>query len=114
MSRFYDTTAPDGPRMVETYTTKRGDTLTPGMRVVYENPSIKLAGIEGPLVIAELIDLGDMADADPEVDPGSHHVTAILNAGVWEVAADNLRPEPEEDTPDHKEAARIQSAWRLT
>ena len=113
MSRFYDTTAPDGPRMVKTYKTKRGDTLTPGMRVVYENPSIKLAGIEGTLTITELIDLGDLRDADPESDSGGY-VSAILNEGVWEVAADNLRPEPEEDTPDHKEAARIQSAWRLT
>jgi len=110
MSRFYDTTDPDGPKELYSYTTDRGDTLTPGMRVVYENPSLDRAGIEGTLKITELIDLGDMSDADPELDPGSHHVTAILNEGVWEVAADNLRPEPE---PDEKEAERIQSAWRL-
>jgi hypothetical protein len=97
MSRFYDTDAPGGPALVESYTTKRGDTLTPGLRVLYENPSVKLSGIDGPLVITELIDLGDMADADPELDPGSHHVTAILNDGHWEVAADNLRPEPAEE-----------------
>lgn len=93
-SRFYDTTGPDGPIAVPTYTTSRGDTLTTGQRVLYENPSLDRAGIEGPLTITELINLGDLGDADPE-QAGKHLVTAILNEGVWEVAADNLRPEPE-------------------
>ena len=101
MSRFYDTASPDGPVEVPTYTTVRGDTLTTGQRVLYENSSTSpLPAIDGPLTITELVNLGDMGDADPE-QAGKHLVTAILNEGIWEVLADNLRPEPaSEEVPE--------------
>jgi hypothetical protein len=81
MSRFYETdpTDPDAPRELPEY---RG--LRPGMSVRYENPAwrqpdgmFKTGGMDGPLMISEIIDFADC-------------VTAILNDGEWEVNADNL------------------------
>jgi hypothetical protein len=65
--------------------------LRPGMHVVYQNPawqqpdgSYKTAGMDPPLVITEIVDLGD------------GYVTAVINDGEWEVNAANLAPEKSE------------------
>jgi len=84
MSRFYDTTQPGGPREVTWYAARLGF-LRPGDHVTYENPHGP-AGVEGEHVITELIDLGSDDDLGP-----ANLVTAILDDGVWEVQADNLR-----------------------
>ena len=89
MSKFYDTTQEGGPREKSWYAAKHGF-LKPGDHVTYENPlapSTGPTGIgSGEHVITELIDLGSDDDLGP-----SNLVTAILDDGIWEVQADNLR-----------------------
>jgi hypothetical protein len=82
-SRFYDTRDPDGPTLLDSYNTPHG-VLQPGDHVVYENPQLGPAGMEGEHVITELIDIGP-----PGEEPAL--ISAILDEGVYEVQADNLR-----------------------
>jgi hypothetical protein len=85
-SAFYETDPanPDAPVSLKQYRN-----LHVGDSVVYENPAWKMddgtyrtGGMDGPLVISAMFRFGD-----PYADD---HVTAILNGGEWEVAADNL------------------------
>jgi hypothetical protein len=89
MSRFYDTSLadPDAPRVLTEYRGPHHGLLRPGFRVAYENPawqqpdgSYETGGLDGPLTVTELIDFGE----------GSP-VQAILDDGMYEVSADNLR-----------------------
>jgi hypothetical protein len=65
------------PRELAEYTTTAGHLIRPGSQVEYIGP-VPLPG--GPHTVDELIDYG--------VPP----VQAILNGGVYECSADNLRP----------------------
>jgi hypothetical protein len=96
MSRFYGTSPadPDGPRELTEYRGPRHGLLRPGFRVAYENPawlqpdgSYRTGGLDGPLTVTELIDLG--GDGVPWLESG--RVQAVLNDGEYEVSADNLR-----------------------
>ena len=81
-SRFYDTTRPDGPRPTYWYAARHGF-LKPGDHVTYvAHPAVATAGLSGEHEISELIMLGATAERT---------VTAILDGGLWEVQADNLR-----------------------
>jgi len=87
LSRYYATDAgdPDAPRVLRGFTGAKG-TIKPGDHVVYENEAwrqqdgtYRTGGMDPPLVVAELVDLG------------GGPVQAILNDGEWEVSAANLR-----------------------
>lgn len=87
MSKFYDTDPddPDAPRELTEYASPHHGTIKPGDRVAYENPAwrrgdgtYRTGGMDGPLVITEIISSGDF-------------VTAVLNDGEYECNADNLR-----------------------
>jgi len=89
MSRFYDTSpaCPDGPRELTEYRGPHHGLIRPGFRVVYENPaglqpdgSYQTGGMGGTFIVAELIGFR-----------GGSGVLAILDNGMYEVSADNLR-----------------------
>lgn len=89
MSKFYDTSPadPDGPRELAEYRGPHHGLIRPGFRVVYENPawrqpdgSYRTSGMDGLFTVAEIIDLG-----------GGTPALAILDDGMYEVSADNLR-----------------------
>jgi hypothetical protein len=89
-SRFYraDPADPDAPLVLTAYLGPYHGLIRPGDRVVYENPywrqadgSYKTGGMDGPLVITELVDVFRNG-----ISP-----QAILNDGEWEVSASNLR-----------------------
>jgi hypothetical protein len=89
VSRFYDTDPadPDGPRELTEYRGPHYGLIRPGFRVAYENPawrqpdgSYRTGGLDGPLTVTELIDLG-----------GGTPVLAVLDVGMYDVSASNLR-----------------------
>jgi len=95
VSHFYDIDPEDAesPWLLDEYMG-----LHPGDHVVYQNPdwqqpdgTYKTAGMDPPLVITELVQLGD------------EFVTAIINNGEWEVNAENLALEKSEGTEEAEE-----------
>jgi hypothetical protein len=90
VSRFYNTGPDDSqaPRELEEYDGPHHGVIRVGDRVVYENPafrkpdgSYKTGGMDGELVVEEIIDFG-VEGVPPQ---------AVLNDGQWECSADNLR-----------------------
>lgn len=88
-SRFYDIdpSDPESPVLLPEYHGEHHGMIRPGDRVAYENPAwrqpdgtYKTGGMDGPLTITEIVDLG--GDIPPQ---------AILNDGEYEVSADSLR-----------------------
>ena len=88
MSQFYETDPddPEAPTLLDEY-----NGLKPGDHVLYQveewrqpDGTYKTGGMDPPLVITELVHLGD------------EFVTAIINNGEWEVNADNLTLEKSE------------------
>lgn len=89
MSRFYDTSHPDGPHELAEYTGPHHGVIRVGDRVVYENPAWRRAdgsyatgGMDGTCTVTEIITFDE---AEPVF------VQAILNDGEFECSADNLR-----------------------
>jgi hypothetical protein len=91
VSKFYNIEPgnPDGVRVIAEFTGPRG-MIRVGDLVVYENPDLRrndgtygTGGMNGPLRVDELVDLGDGP------------VLAVLNDGAWECSATNLRPATE-------------------
>jgi hypothetical protein len=88
---YYETDPrdPDAPVELTEYEGRHG-LIEPGATVEYDCPEAPHRGSpapEGvPLVVSALYDFGDTR--------AGRWVTAILNGGAYECAADNLRPVP--------------------
>lgn len=82
-SRYYDTSSPDGPKVLGGYAGDHGP-VAPGDLVIYANPAAALPD-PGLMRVEEIIDFG-----------GGHPPQAILTvmatAETWEVSAANLVP----------------------
>lgn len=92
ITRFYLTDPADrnSPKSLNAYTTPARETIWPGDRVAYQNPAMRQAdgnyetgGIDGPLTVTALVDFGE-----------GYPPQAILNDGLYEVSAVNLRRLP--------------------